>query len=69
MKSRSEIVTYLKGLRDRICAEFENMEESAVHFERKNWPYTKGGGGGEMSVIRGDTFEKAAVNWSGVEGI
>src|SRR5262249_5851788 len=26
------------------------------------------GGGGEISIMRGDVFEKAAVNWSGVSG-
>jgi coproporphyrinogen III oxidase len=64
---RDEIVSYLKGLRDRIIQDFENLEPTA-RFERKTWPYQKGEGGGEMSVLRGDVFEKAAVNWSGVSG-
>jgi coproporphyrinogen III oxidase len=50
---KDEIVSYLKALRDQII---------------RVWNYSKGTGGGEMSVLRGDAFEKAAVNWSGVAG-
>jgi coproporphyrinogen III oxidase len=66
-KTRSEVVTYLKSLRDKIIQRFEKFEAGA-RFERKNWPYNKGEGGGEISMIRGQKFEKAAVNWSGVGG-
>lgn len=66
--SREEIVAYLKSLRDEIVKNFESVESSEARFERQNWDYTKGEGGGEMSVIRGESFEKAAVNWSGVGG-
>ncbi len=66
---RQEIIAYLKNLRDNIVKDFESLEINGKKFERKNWTYERGrSGGGEMSVIRGDTFEKAAVNWSGVEG-
>ena len=68
METRQDFVEYLKNLRDRICKEFESIEESTSRFERQLWNYSKGSGGGEMSVIRGETFEKAAVNWSGVSG-
>jgi coproporphyrinogen III oxidase len=64
---REQAVTYLKTLRDQIIREFESLEPAA-RFTRTTWPYSKGDGGGEMSVLRGDTFEKAAVNWSGVMG-
>jgi coproporphyrinogen III oxidase len=67
MQDREMIVGYLKGLRDRICADFESIETEGK-FERKTWDYHKGEGGGEMSVLRGEVFEKAAVNWSGVAG-
>jgi len=66
--NREEIVAYLKDLRERCIAGFESVETRGARFERTSWPYGKGTGGGEMSVIRGDTFEKAAVNWSGVSG-
>lgn len=71
---REEIVRYLKDLRDRIVARFEAFEAAhadgapPARFERTTWPYAKGEGGGEMSVLRGRVFEKAAVNWSGVGG-
>ncbi len=65
---KEQVVVYLKSLRDRIISEFEALETSSQKFERKHWPYAKGTGGGEMSVLRGDVFEKAAVNWSGVAG-
>ncbi len=64
---KDEIVSYLKHLRDHIIQEFEAYEASK-RFERRAWPYKKGTGGGEISVLRGDVFEKAAVNWSGVSG-
>ncbi len=63
---QEEIVIYLKGLRDEIVQGFEALEPTK-RFEKKCWDH-HGGGGGEMSVIRGDVFEKAAVNWSGVRG-
>lgn len=64
---REKIVTFLKQLRDNITREFETLE--AQHrFERKTWDYQKGNGGGEISVLRGTSFEKAAVNWSAVAG-
>lgn len=63
---REEIVAFLKALRDRIIEEFESLEPTH-RFQRKNWQHHSGGGG-EISILRGDVFEKAAVNWSGVSG-
>lgn len=65
---RNEIVSFLKQLRTKIVTEFESLESSTHRFVRTTWPYKNGQGGGEMSVLRGGTFEKAAVNWSGVSG-
>lgn len=64
---KSEIVSYLKELREKIITAFEAMEPSK-RFQRTAWAYHAGQGGGEMAVLRGDVFEKAAVNWSGVSG-
>jgi coproporphyrinogen III oxidase len=64
---REEIVAFLKSLRDRIITQFECLEPSH-RFARKAWDYHAGHGGGEMSILRGNVFEKAAVNWSGVSG-
>ncbi len=60
------ITNYLKSLRDQIIARFESLEQGKK-FKRTLWDYPSGGGG-EISLLRGDVFEKAAVNWSGVKG-
>lgn len=64
---RERTVTYLKELREKILAAFESLEPYK-RFERTAWNYSGGTGGGEMAVIRGETFEKAAVNFSEVSG-
>jgi coproporphyrinogen III oxidase len=62
---------WFRALRDDICAEFERIETefapSPGRFERKNWE-RPGGGGGEMSLMRGNVFEKVGVNISEVWG-
>ncbi|MCE3233139.1 MAG: coproporphyrinogen oxidase [Rickettsiaceae bacterium] len=65
---------WFKGLRDRICHEFEvieseleNSDKPTGHFERKTWE-REGGGGGEMSIMCGRVFEKVGVNISTVFG-
>lgn len=64
--SREVVVDYLKALRDRIIASFETLEGGQI-FQRTPWTHHTGGGG-EISLLRGRIFEKAAVNWSGVWG-
>ncbi len=61
-----QIIDFLKALRDEIIEKFEALEPS-LRFQRKLWNHHSGGGG-EISLLRGDIFEKAAVNWSGVYG-
>lgn len=63
---RNEIIQFLKNLRIELIATFEKFESTA-RFAGQSWLY-KHDGGGEMSVLRGAVFEKAAVNWSGVGG-
>lgn len=65
---RQALIHFLKNLREEIISTFEKLESSPSCFERKSWDYQKGEGSGEMAVLRGYTFEKAAVNWSGVGG-
>jgi coproporphyrinogen III oxidase len=65
MKKES-VVSFLKSLRDEIRTTFETLEPSA-RFTQTDWNHG-GGGGGEISLLRGDVFEKAAVNFSAVRG-
>lgn len=63
---------WFKSLRDKICAEFEKIEEefdsrNPAKFVRKNWD-RPGGGSGEMSSMKGRVFEKVGVNFSEVYG-
>jgi coproporphyrinogen III oxidase len=65
-------------LRNRLCSVFEKIEEELedgpnAHllpgkFERKTWQ-RDGGGGGEISLMRGRVFEKVGVNVSTVFGV
>jgi len=61
-----EIIQFLKTLREEIINKFESFENSH-RFQRKPWKHHTGGGG-EIAMLRGDHFEKAAVNWSAVFG-
>ncbi len=61
---------WFKELRNAICQEFEKIEEengSSAKFQRKPWN-RDGGGGGEMSSMCGEVFEKVGVNISTVHG-
>jgi coproporphyrinogen III oxidase len=67
--------TWFRDLRDKLCAAFEDIENEYAAdrglvpgaFERKTWVRSDGGGG-EMSVMRGNVFEKVGVNISTVFG-
>lgn len=56
---------WFKNLRDQFCAAF--MEIDTGTFDRKKWNH-KGSGGGEMSIMKGNVFEKVGVNISTVSG-
>ena len=56
---------WFRNLRDQFCAAF--MEIDTGSFDRKKWKH-KGSGGGEMSVMKGNVFEKVGVNISTVSG-
>jgi coproporphyrinogen III oxidase len=67
---------WFTNLRDQICTEFEHIEQELANnvlglqsgkFQRKAWQ-RPGGGGGEMSIMKGRVFEKVGVNISKVYG-
>jgi coproporphyrinogen III oxidase len=64
---QEQLVAFLKQLREEIITCFEAFETKG-RFQRTPWTYHAGEGGGEIAVLRGAVFEKAAVNWSGVSG-
>jgi coproporphyrinogen III oxidase len=66
-KIKEEIVAFLKELRAHIINTFESLESQA-RFHRSPWSYAKGAGGGEIGLLRGSIFEKAAVNFSQIHG-
>jgi len=73
---QQETSNWFQTLRELIIKEFELIEEEfAIYnslnnpgkFTKKAWE-RKGGGGGEMAVMRGNIFEKVGVNFSSVFG-
>jgi len=71
---RARAKAWFDTLRDNICTAFEAIEDefspkgkAPGRFERTEWPY-KGEGGGMISLMRGNVFEKVGVNVSAVSG-
>lgn len=75
MEQRQITSKWFQELRDQICASYEQIEieysknkgVAPGKFEQKSWQ-REGGGGGEMSIMRGNVFEKVGVNISTVHG-
>ena len=65
--SVSAIKSYLMHLQNRICA-FAEGEEATAAFHEDAWSHAGGGGGITRVLAGGQTFEKAGVNFSHVQG-
>ena len=64
---RTRAQLWFEELRDAFCGAFEALEPGGARFERRSWQ-RPGGGGGVMSVMKGEVFEKVGVNVSTVHG-
>ena len=64
-EKKSLTSSWFRELRDMFCEEFIDIDGGS--FERKNWDH-KFEGGGEMSLMKGEVFEKVGVNISTVSG-
>lgn len=69
---------WFENIRNQICDAFEELEkkhspDNPAVFERKAWQRpdqnSDEGGGGTMSIMRGNVFEKVGVNISTVHGV
>jgi coproporphyrinogen III oxidase len=74
-QQKQQAAEWFRSLRNQLCALFETLEDEldsaakpAGRFERKAWQREGGGGGGEMSIMRGRLFEKVGINISTVHG-
>jgi coproporphyrinogen III oxidase len=71
---KQQATEWFRQLRNDICQEFELIEKesgSNKRFQRTPWQKEEGAltqGGGEMSLMRGEVFEKVGVNISTVHG-
>ena len=73
LKNKKQLASlWFKELRDKICKSFEEIENNKskkkqIIFNQKSWD-RDGGGGGVISIMHGDIFEKVGVNISTVHG-
>ena len=73
LKNKKQLASlWFKELRGKICKSFEEIENNKsikkqITFNQKSWD-RDGGGGGVISIMHGDIFEKVGVNISTVYG-
>jgi len=75
-KTEETLTAWFISLRNLICEKFESIEteyciknniSKQPTFEKKAWK-REGGGGGVISIMHGNVFEKVGVNFSAVWG-
>src|SRR4051812_46164419 len=64
---QAEVEQQFRDLRDRIVQGLQQLEGPNATFQRRTWE-RHGGGGGEISELRGELFEKGGCNFSAVHG-
>ena len=64
-EKKSLTSSWFRELRNKFCEDFEDID--GCKFERKHWDH-KFEGGGEISIMKGNVFEKVGVNISTVSG-
>ena len=73
LKNKKQLASlWFKELRDKICQSFVEIENNKsikkqIIFNQKTWD-RDGGGGGVISIMHGNVFEKVGVNISTVHG-
>ena len=73
VKNKKQSVSlWFNELRDKICQSFVEIEngqsiKKQINFNQKSWDRNVGGGG-VISIMYGDVFEKVGVNISTVHG-
>ena len=73
LKNKKQLASlWFKELRDKICKSFEEIDndktiKEKTAFTKKSWE-RDGGGGGVISIMHGNIFEKVGVNISTVHG-
>ena len=67
MSNIDQVKTYLQGLQDRLCIEFEKLDGKAS-FACDPWQRAAGGGGESRVLSDGRVFEQAGVGLSHVFG-
>jgi coproporphyrinogen III oxidase len=67
MTAHEQVVQFLRGFHDRLCAGLE-AADGAAKFREENWERPGGGGGRSRVMADGGVFEKAGVNFSEVHG-
>ena len=71
LKNKKQLASlWFKELRSKICKSFEEIENNKsikkqINFNQKSWD-RDGGGGGVISIMHGNIFEKVGVNISTV---